>query len=132
MSLLRASSRVSSSLGKLLKTEGLSEPQFNVLRILRGAGTQGLPCQKITVLMITRVPDVTRLIDRLQKRGLVTRNRGASGDRRVVLVTITEEGLEMLERLDQPVLELHRIQFSSLEPEEVEMLVRLLNKTGRP
>lgn len=113
----------------LLKAHGLSEPQYNVLRILRGAGRGGLPCQEIGARLLTRHPDITRLVDGLEGLALVTRERGADADRRVVMNHITPKGLRLLAGLDGPVLELHRSQFSSLSRAELRELKRLLVKS---
>ncbi|MGA8231065.1 MAG: MarR family transcriptional regulator, partial [Candidatus Acidiferrales bacterium] len=82
----------------VLKNEDLSLTQYNVLRILRGAA-QALPCGEIASRMITRDPDVTRLLDRMEKRGLISRSRERR-DRRVVLARLTPEGLKLVNRLD--------------------------------
>src|SRR5215831_8652481 len=92
----------------VLKTEDLSLTQYNVLRILRGS-PQGLPCGEIASRMITRDPDVTRLLDRMEKRGLISRSRD-NKDRRTVIGRITPEGLKLLARLDEPIQEIHRKQ----------------------
>ena len=86
---------------QVLKTEDLSSTQYNVLRILRGS-PDGLPCGEIANRMITRDPDITRLLDRLEKRGLISRCRETK-DRRMVMARITPEGLKLLGRLDEPV-----------------------------
>lgn len=115
-------------LNNLLKQHHLSEPQYNVLRILRGAGERGLPCQRIAERMLTRLPDITRMLDRLEKAGLVERRRSTE-DRRVINVRIRQEGKELLATLDQPVLQLHSRQFQNLEPNELTELNRLLSKS---
>ncbi len=112
---------------RLFKAHGVSEPQYNVLRILRGVGGDGLPSTDIAGRMITRVPDVTRLVDRLEAAGLVERAR-TSQDRRVVLVKITPKGLGLLAGLDQPVTDLHREQLGHLTRRELADLSRLLVK----
>ena len=89
----------------VLKREELSPTQYNVLRILRGA-PEGLPCGEIANRMITRDPDVTRLLDRMEKRRLISRCRETK-DRRTVMARITPEGLKVLGRLDEPVLAGH-------------------------
>lgn len=86
----------------LLKTQSLSLTQYNVLRILRGAEPDGLPCREIAARLITRDPDTTRLLDRLEKRHLIERRRGTD-DRRVVTTRITRDGLKLLKDLDEPV-----------------------------
>ena len=88
---------------QLLKTEDLSPTQYNVLRILRGS-PEGLPCGEIASRMITRDPDVTRLLDRLEKRGLISRCRETK-DRRTVMARITPEGSSFWPGLDEPVQE---------------------------
>ena len=85
---------LSRRLAHVLKTEELSSNQYNVLRILRGA-PEGLPCGEIGSRMITRDPDITRLLDRLEKRGLISRCRETK-DRRMVLTRISAEGLKLL------------------------------------
>ena len=110
----------------LLKKEDLSATQYNVLRILRGS-LQGLPCGEIASRMITRDPDVTRLLDRLEKRGLILRWRETK-DRRVVMVKITPEGIGLLGRMDQPVQELHRQQLGHLGKERLRELGELLQE----
>lgn len=89
-------------MNEVLRESQLSGSQYNVLRILRGAGAEGLPCGEITERMVRRDPDLTRLLDRLEARGLVTRARGTQ-DRRVITATITGEALQLLKELDAPV-----------------------------
>ena len=109
---------------QILKNEDLSHTQYNVLRILRGS-PDGLPCGEIANRMITRDPDITRLLDRLEKRGLISRWR-ESKDRRVVLGRITPNGLKLLTRLDQPVEEAHRKQLGHLGKDRLRALAGLL------
>src|SRR5256886_6213573 len=108
LDLLRTCDLLSRGPAQVLKTEDLSATQYNVLRILRGA-PEGLPCGEIGSRMITRDPDITRLLDRLEKRHLVSRSRD-SMDRRTVLTRITAEGLKLLSQLDGPIQETHRRQ----------------------
>ncbi|MCD0170849.1 MarR family transcriptional regulator, partial [Deinococcus sp. 23YEL01] len=91
---------------ELLRDYDLSGPQFNVLRILRGAGEQGLTCSEIGGRLLVHDPDVTRLLDRLQKAGLVRRDRDRP-DRRVVATRLTDQGRALLARIDQPISALH-------------------------
>ena len=105
LDLLRTTDLLSRGAIGVLKAENLSTTQYNVLRILRGA-PQGLPCGEIASRMITRDPDVTRLLDRMEKRGLISRAR-ESRDRRMVLTRITPEGLNLVNRLDEPVQRTH-------------------------
>src|SRR5260370_33019618 len=101
LELLRTTDQLSRGLVPLLKAEQLSPTQYNVLRILRGA-LEGLPCGEIGQRMITRDPDITRLLDRLEKRVLIARWRD-SKDRRMVLARITPDGVKMLDRLASPI-----------------------------
>jgi len=114
---------------RILKNEDLSPTQYNVLRILRGS-PDGLPCGEIANRMITRDPDITRLLDRLEKRGLISRWR-ESKDRRVVLARITPNGLKLLTRLDQPVEEAHRKQLGHLGKDRLRALAELLAAARR-
>ena len=129
LEMLRATDQLSRGLVPLLKAEELSPTQYNVLRILRGA-PPGLPCGEIGQRMITRDPDITRLLDRLEKRGLIARSRDLK-DRRMVLARITPEGLQMLDRLDGPVQEGHRKQLGHLGPERLKALCKLLRAARR-
>ena len=124
LELLRTTDLLTRRLVHVLKAEDLSSTQYNVLRILRGA-PEGLPCGEIANRMITRDPDVTRLLDRLEKRGLISRNRETK-DRRMVLARVTGEGLELLERMDSPVREAHVRQLGHLGRERLENLTELL------
>ncbi|MGB9181132.1 MAG: MarR family transcriptional regulator [Pyrinomonadaceae bacterium] len=108
-----------------LKPAGLTPTQYNVLRILRGAGEEGLACREISERMVNRDPDITRLLDRLEKQELVKRARDGK-DRRVVMTYITKEGLRVLEELDQPIADLHKRQLGHLEDHHVEHLHGLL------
>jgi DNA-binding MarR family transcriptional regulator len=125
LDLLRTTDMLSRPLAQLLKTEDLSATQYNVLRILRGT-PEGLACGEVANRMITRDPDITRLLDRLEKRGLISRCREAK-DRRTVLARITPEGLALLARLDKPVLAAHRKQLGHLGRERLRTLSELLS-----
>jgi DNA-binding MarR family transcriptional regulator len=111
---------------RILKSEDLSPTQYNVLRILRGS-PEGLPCGEIASRMVNRDPDVTRLLDRLEKRELVSRCR-ENKDRRTVMTRITDEGLQLLGRLDEPVQSLHRRQLGHLGRERLRALTELLRE----
>ncbi len=129
LNLMRTQSVLASPFDRLFEEHGISASGFNILRILRGAREAGLehgkPCHAIGEQMVARVPDVTRLVDRLEKAGLVARHR-CTKDRRVVYVAITNAGLELLARLDGPTLELHRAQLGHMTPAELQELSRLL------
>ena len=124
LDLLRTTDLLSRGLIPVLKAEGLSPTQYNVLRILRGS-PEGLPCGEIASRMITRDPDITRLLDRLEKRGLIARCRETK-DRRTVLTRITPDGLKLLASLDDPVREGHRRQLGHLGRERLRALTELL------
>jgi DNA-binding MarR family transcriptional regulator len=124
LDLLRTCDLLSRGPAQVLKTEELSPTQYNVLRILRGT-PDGLPCGEIANRMITRDPDVTRLLDRLEKRGLISRWR-ETNDRRMVMARITPHGIKLLARLDEPVEEAHRRQLGHLGKERLRALAELL------
>jgi DNA-binding MarR family transcriptional regulator len=127
LDLLRATDMLSRGLITVLKAEDLSPTQYNVLRILRGA-PEGLPCGEIGSRMITRDPDITRLLDRLEKRGLIVRSR-ESKDRRMVTARIMPLGLKVLGRLDEPVQETHRKQLGHLGRDRLRALTELLHQS---
>lgn len=124
LDLLRTSDVLSRRLDHVLKGADLSSNQYNVLRILRGA-PEGLPCGEIGNRMITRDPDITRLLDRLEKRELISRCRETK-DRRMVLTRISSEGLKLLAELDEPVQAAHRQQLGHLGRERLKALSELL------
>lgn len=126
---LRAAGRLVQEVEALLKPCGISPAQYNVLRILRGAQPEGLSCSGIAARMINRDPDMTRLLDRMELRGWVVRERQRA-DRRVVVVQIGPEGLRLLAELDEPVLELHRDQFRALGNAGSRQLAGLLAAVG--
>ncbi|MFI5235677.1 MAG: MarR family winged helix-turn-helix transcriptional regulator [Gemmatimonadales bacterium] len=112
-------------MAKALKPAGLTPTQYNALRILRGAGAAGHTCTAVSERMLTRDPDVTRLLDRLEKRGLVERERHPQ-DRRAIVVHITEAGRQLLEQLDAPMAEVPRQQLGALGAERLKDLITLL------
>jgi len=125
LDLLRTTDILARILVPVLKLADLSPTQYNVLRILRGS-PQGLPCGEIASRMITRDPDITRLLDRLEKRGLISRSR-EKRDRRMVLTRITEKGLKLLGDLDGPVQQAHRDQLGHLGRSRLRELSELLS-----
>ncbi len=126
VALQKAADKLAVQAEQLLKSKGLTGAQYNVLRILRGAEPDGLPCSSIGERMISHDPDMTRLLDRMEKRSLITRQR-QSDDRRVVKTRITSGGLELLKRLDPPVRELHKRQFAHMGHARVKTLADLLD-----
>lgn len=127
VALQRAADKLAVQAEQLLKSNGLTGAQYNVLRILRGAEPDGLPCSSVGERMISHDPDMTRLLDRMEKRSLITRQR-QSDDRRVVKARITSGGLELLKRLDPPVRELHKRQFAHMGHARVKTLADLLDE----
>lgn len=125
LDLLRTTDMLSRRPAQVLKSEDLSSNQYNVLRILRGA-PDGLSCGEIGNRMITRDPDITRLLDRLEKRCLISRCREAK-DRRTVLTRIAPAGLKLLARLDEPVQQAHKKQLGHLGRARLKALAELLS-----
>jgi DNA-binding MarR family transcriptional regulator len=125
--ILRAADTLGQEAEQLLKAAGLTGSQYNVLRILRGAEPGGLPCRGIGDRMISHDPDMTRLLDRMEKRGLITRER-QTDDRRVVKTRITPNALSLLKTLDRPVHELHKRQFRHVSAARLKILSDLLEK----
>ena len=108
-----------------LKVYDITPTQYNVLRILRGAGQEGLCRNEIRDRLVSQVPDVTRLLDRLEESGLVERER-AEADRRLVTTRITRDGLALLKRLDGPVAQSHKRQLGHLSATQLRTLIALL------
>ena len=122
-----ASEEMRAGFNELFKSSELTLAQYNVLRILRGAGSEGLSCREISERMINRDSDITRMLDRLEARGLITRER-QTDDRRVVLAYISKAGFGLLSDLDRPVADLHKRQLKPLSKKELESLGALLKK----
>ncbi len=125
LNLMRTSDALARSGEKILKLAGLSPNQYNVLRILRGAGENGLCCHEVGERMITRDPDITRLLDRLERRGLVARSRDRH-DRRVIMARITAAGRKILKDLDGPIEDYNRNRLSHIEKADLRKLNELL------
>jgi DNA-binding MarR family transcriptional regulator len=115
----------------LMKEHGLSPSTYNVLRILRGAYPEGLPCHDISERMVSHVPDITRLTDRLVSKGLAERER-SSEDRRVVLTRATAEGVELVGSLDAPLGETLKAQLSHMTRDELQTMIGLMEKARAP
>lgn len=131
LNLFRTTDCLSREAQALFARHGISEQQYNVLRILRGHRDTGLSCQKIVAQMITQMPDITRLVDRLEASGFVRRER-TEQDRRLVLVHITGAGMGLLAQLDEPLLDMHRSQMRHMTKAELAELNRLLEKLRHP
>jgi len=127
VALLTAADHLSQDAEKLVKKHGLTGTQYNVLRILRGAEPAGLPCKGIGDRMISHDPDMTRLLDRMDKHGLITRER-QTDDRRVIKTRITAQGLDILKKLDAPIQELHKKQFLHMGPARLKALAAALEE----
>jgi DNA-binding MarR family transcriptional regulator len=128
LSILRTADVLNRAAVETFRPYELSPTQYNVLRILRGtcpSGTSGLACNAIADQMLTRDPDMTRLLDRLEKRGLISRAREEK-DRRVVRVCITEKGLKVLADLDPLVKECDRKCLSHMGEDRLRQLIELL------
>ena len=125
LNVARTAEFLASSSAEVFRRAELTATQYNALRILRGAGDEGLSCGEIGVRMVTTVPDVTRLLDRLEARGLVSRERPAH-NRRQVITRVTDEGLRLLAELDAPVFENNRRLAGHLGEKQLKTLNRLL------
>jgi MarR family transcriptional regulator, organic hydroperoxide resistance regulator len=125
LSLLRTADALQAQAEAKLKEFGLTGTQYNALRILRGAGPEGLPCSEIGERMITHDPDITRLLNRLEDRGLVERTR-ARDDRRVIYGKITAAGLKLLREMDAPLEKYGREMLRHVTQEKLKQLIELL------
>ncbi|MGE3274259.1 MAG: MarR family winged helix-turn-helix transcriptional regulator [Vicinamibacterales bacterium] len=128
LNLVRTTDVLARQVAEVLRPHGLSEAQYNVLRILRGAGDQGHTCSEVGQRLVTREPDVTRLLDRLERRRLIARSRDVR-DRRVVNIHITPAGLELLDVLDAPMAEVSDRMLGHLGAADLRDLIRLLEAT---
>jgi MarR family transcriptional regulator, organic hydroperoxide resistance regulator len=125
LSLLRTADALQAQVEARLKDFGLTGTQYNALRILRGAGLEGLPCREIGDRMITHDPDITRLLNRLEDRGLVERTR-AKHDRRVIYGKVTAGGLKLLREMDAPIEKYGRKMLRHVGQEKLKQLIELL------
>jgi len=130
LSLLRTADKLQTSVESELKKYGLTGTQYNALRILRGAGAEGLPCSEIGERMITHDPDITRLLNRLQERGLAERAR-CKKDRRVIYGKITPEGLKLLKEIDAPLEKFGHELLGHVRAAELRKLIDLLEIVRR-
>jgi DNA-binding MarR family transcriptional regulator len=127
IALLKTADALGQEAEQLVRSANLTATQYNVLRILRGAGPEGLACRKIGERLISHDPDITRLLDRMEKRGLITRER-QKDDRRVVKTRVTSQGLELLKPLDQPIRGLHKRQFRHMTAARLKILAGILEE----
>jgi MarR family transcriptional regulator, organic hydroperoxide resistance regulator len=128
VSLMRTSDLIRRAVSVVIDARGITLQQYNVLRILRGAGKDGLPTLEIAERMIEQTPGITRLLDRLEVKKLVRRERCPT-DRRQVTCRISDDGLELLASLDGPVAEAERVALSGLTPHQLKQLIALLDRT---
>jgi DNA-binding MarR family transcriptional regulator len=127
LNVVRTSAQMQHALHLQLKPYGITETQYNSLRILRGAGSSGLTCAAIAERLVSQDPDITRLVERLQRQGLVRRERGEK-DRRVVLTKITAEGLNRLKEIDPVVNSTVNALLSHLSPSQLKTIINLLER----
>ncbi len=125
LNLVRTHAALSDEVAELFKQHQISQPLYNVLKVVARVGEMGMPSQSIAQYMVARDPDITRLVDRLQKDGLLERERDGQ-DRRVVLVRATQAGLDLIQLLDPSIWKLHQNQLGHLSPEQLELLNELL------
>ena len=125
LNLIRTSEWMQGGFSRLFKKHGTTQPQFNVLKILQVEDASGIPIQRIGMRMTTRAPDVTRLVDRMERSGLVERFR-TEQDRRVIYVRLTEQGRLLIDRLAQPLIDTHVTTKGHMGQEKLELLNNLL------
>ena len=128
VALMRTADMIRRAVAGVVEPAGITPQQYNVLRILRGAGDAGLPTLEIAERMIEETPGITRLIDRLETKGLVSRERCAT-DRRQVFCRISAAGLDLLAHLDAPIRQADTDALQSLGNQDLEQLIVLLDKT---
>ena len=127
VSVMRTADLLRRRMAALVEPHGITVQQFNVLRILRGGGPEGLPTLEVGARMVEVMPGITRLLDRLEAKGLVRRQR-CPKDRRQHLCWITRQGLDLLAALDEPVVRHSREALKGLTRDEQSALVRLLDQ----
>jgi DNA-binding MarR family transcriptional regulator len=131
LNVVRTANTLLQDFGRVLKPHALTPTQYNALRILRGSHPEALPCSEIGKRMVSPVPDVTRLLDRLELRKLISRSRDST-DRRVVKARISRRGLSLLRKLDRPVAEHLEQMLSHLSDREARSLIKHLERCREP
>jgi DNA-binding MarR family transcriptional regulator len=131
LSIVRTAAALEHTFAQAMRPYDITPTQYNVLRILRGAGTDGLCRNEVGQRLIRQVPDVTRLLDRMEELDLIARQRG-SKDRRYVTTTITRKGLELLKKLDAKVDQMHQEQLGHVDHARLQQLIRLLDAARHP
>jgi DNA-binding MarR family transcriptional regulator len=127
LNIVRTADALMLSVTASLKPNQLSPTQYNVLRILRGAGEAGVSCKDIAARLVARDPDITRLMDRLEQRGLIVRDR-AREDRRIVIHRLTKPGNELVNELDRPIAALNKAIMSGIKADKLRQLVDVLEQ----
>lgn len=131
LNVIRTAALFACQFNRLFKSKGIGESGYNVLRILRAAGHEGRTWTAIHENLVVPAPDVTRLVSRLERDGLVTRER-STRDRRVIRVFITPAGQRLVDELDEPLQDLHRSMLGHLSPDELSDLSRALEQARGP
>ena len=127
LSIARTAALIEHSGAEAFKPFNLTTTQYNVLRILRGAGPDGLCRNEVGERLVTKVPDVTRLLDRMEAAGLIARERGAQ-DRRFVATRITEKGLKLLDKIDRELPSIHARQLGHVSQKRLRELIAILEE----
>jgi DNA-binding MarR family transcriptional regulator len=127
LNITRTAAVLEHELAQALKPFDITQTQYNVLRILRGAGPEGLCRNEVGERLVRKVPDVTRLLDRMEELGLVARERGGA-DRRYVTARISKQGLALVDRLDAEICRIHRRQLGHVDAEKLRRLIDLLTE----
>ncbi|WP_158821169.1 MarR family winged helix-turn-helix transcriptional regulator [Granulicella sp. S156] len=125
LSILRTASELSHTSDKFLREFGISQPQYNVLRILRGAGAEGLCRNEISARMVTATPDMSRLLDRMERSGWITRERDEN-DRRQVSTFITDSGRKLLTLMESPITQQTHRLLEGVKSSDLKMLLDVL------
>ena len=131
LNLVRTTNLLVDAFERMLKPYGITGTQYNVLRILRGAEPAGLCRNEVSQRLLNRMPDATRLLDRMEEAGLVTRERGAE-DRRLVTTQITKKGRELVDSLDAVVERQHQKDLGHLTEEQLQALIDILTQIRNP
>jgi len=126
LSIVRTAAELEHTFAQAIKGYEVTSTQYNVLRILRGAGSEGLCRNEVGQRLVRQVPDVTRLLDRMEHLDLIARQRGGK-DRRYVTTTITKKGLDLLKKLDEKVDAINEDLLGHLDPERLKQLIALLD-----
>jgi DNA-binding MarR family transcriptional regulator len=127
LNLVRTANLLNDNFERMLKPYGITGTQYNVLRILRGAEPDGLCRNEVSARLLNRMPDATRLLDRMEEAGLVTRERSRK-DRRLVTTRITEKGRDLVDSLDDVVAAQHQKQLGHLSEKQLRLLIDLLTE----